>query len=194
MAEFHLGMAGCEDVDEIVRHWPEKSQALVRTIAHKYGAPRESLDSRLIWHNNRPWKQTVIYREANQHNFPASHTDLLAQTINYKVPVGKLADIAAFNGSIVVDRTAGEVTSKCDREGINYLALNIVNDIVQKNVSVEKARAEFGDAIKKMMKGEIVPYAQGFQFDLPKGDTADRDSVTANIDFVDDLSLESRAV
>ena len=83
----------------------------------KYGASDEATASLLLWHNNDPWRRTAAYREEAQHNFPAPHRDVLEQFIPYRVPVDKFDDLAAFDGSVLVDRTKGLMSARCAGEG-----------------------------------------------------------------------------
>lgn len=48
-------------------------------------------------------------------SWPKAHTDFLTQYINYRVPPEQAHLVAMFDGSILVDRTRGEV-ARCDSE------------------------------------------------------------------------------
>ena len=50
--------------------------------------------------------------------------------IDYRVPVEAFTPLAAFDGRVVVERTAGEVSARCHDEQANFLALNLMHDIV----------------------------------------------------------------
>ena len=50
--------------------------------------------------------------------------------IDTYLPVEKFTALAEFDGSVVVERTAGEVSARCHDEQANFLALNLMNDIV----------------------------------------------------------------
>jgi hypothetical protein len=45
-----------------------------------------------------------------------------------------------FDGSILVDRTRGEVAARCDSEAANVLGLNMVHELVTGKRTVEEAR------------------------------------------------------
>ena len=193
MAEYQFsGM--CGELDEMMRHWPEKPQAVARIITSKYGAPGEYTSSRLIWNNSSPWKRTVVYRDETQHNFPASHTDVIEQTIDYHVPIERIGDIVTFNGSIMIDRTRGEVSVRCDREEANFLAVNLMNDILHGELSLEEARRVFSDNVKALSEDHISSYTQGLLFKLPSGETADRDVPTLDIEAIDISNLVNRGI
>lgn len=89
---------------------------------------------------NGPWKRTILYKEEIPHDFPKPHTDLLQQFIDYKTPVDKFDELATYDGSVIVERTKGEISARCDKEEMNFLALNLANDVATGNKTVEEAR------------------------------------------------------
>lgn len=164
-----------QSVDEILGNWPETPRETAERTVKKYGAPDEATDSMLIWHNNGRWKKTIAYREEVPHKFPKPHTDLLEQFIDYRVPPEKFDELARFDGSVIVERTKGEMSARCDREEANLLALNLAHDIVTDKRSVEEARKMYAENIRAFMQKQPGPYMQDFQFTLPTGNTADPD-------------------
>ncbi len=111
--------------------WPEATRRLGAQLFTKYGAPAEATGRQVTWVNNGAWLRTTLYKDGAQHNFAAPHKDVLEQTIRYKVPVEKLADLAKFNRSLVANLTRGELTSLADGEELNFLALNVADDIIK---------------------------------------------------------------
>jgi hypothetical protein len=62
------------------------------------------------------------------------------------VPPDKFSELAKFDGSVIVERSAGEVSARCHDEQANFLALNLMHDIVTGAKNVQAARAkEFAD-------------------------------------------------
>jgi hypothetical protein len=55
-----------------------------------------------------------------------------------RVAFGRLAE---FDGSVIAERTAGEVSARCHDEHANFLALNLMHDIVTGAKNVEEARS-----------------------------------------------------
>ena len=167
-------------VDEIVNGWPDVPKEVANTVMQGYGPPHEATPSRLIWFNNSPWKRTIVYRDVIMHNFPVPHPDLLEQTIDYEVPEDKFDDLAEYDGSVIVERTKGEMSARCDKEGANFLALNLAHEIITDQRDVGDARDEYARAMSEFMaNGTMDPYMQGFEFDLPTGQTADPDEEAA---------------
>ncbi len=165
--------------NRFVASWPKTPREVAMKTMQKYGPPQEATPTRLIWHNNGPWKHTIIYREEIPHNFPMPHTDLLQQFIDYKVSPDKFSDLAAYDGSVIVERTKGEMSARCDKEEMNFLALNLAHDVATGKKSVEEARAFYAKTAMAFMKGQKDPYTQALQFNVAKGNTADPDKPAA---------------
>lgn len=175
-----LGSITTNEAKNSIQGWPQKSQEVATDMMTKYGPPAEVTGTMLVWHNNGPWKKTILHKEPIQHDFPMPHVDLLEQFINYSVPAGRFDDLARYDGSVVVARTAGEMSARCDKEGANFLALNLANDVVMGRKNVEEARSYYALAIKEMMQGKIDPYLKGLQFS-PMSDTKFADQPAAGM-------------
>lgn len=152
-------------IHQILEHWEGKSLEGAHTIIQKYGYPQEALMSRLIWYNNGPWKCTIVHGHTVPHNFPTPHVDFLEQIIDYKVPVHLYDDIAAFDGSVYTDRTKGEATAMCHMEAMNFLSLNLLNDIVTGQRDVKDAKMFYAQTAYMYSKQMVsTPYTEGFLF------------------------------
>jgi hypothetical protein len=164
-------------VQKNLEGWPKITLAVATDLVTKYGQPNASNARELTWYNNGPWKRTVLYKEELQHNFPYPHKDILEQTVNYRVPLEKIADLVKYDGSLVVDRTRGELTIHCNNEESNTLILNIADDIVKGDRSVEQALAYHAQVIRGVQIGEAetYPYKLRFKAPQPGADTADAD-------------------
>lgn len=150
-------------MDEL-KTWPEAAQMAAKDMMEKYGKPDEMTPTMLVWHNNGPWAKTVVFKKEYQHNFPMPHTDLLQQWISHKVPTDKLDELAKYDGSVVMERTTGMISARCDKEGANFLALNLAHDIIMGKRTVEEAREMYGAEIMKMKAGQMTEYTKGLMF------------------------------
>ncbi len=169
----------CADAKSTIANWPEVSKMVAQMIIDKYGQPHGVTPDMLVWNNSGPWKRTIVSRETVQHNFPTPHPDLLEQFINYKVPVEKFDDMAAYDGSVILERTKGEMSARCDLEGANFLAINLANDVATSKRTTEQARAYYTQAMKTFKEtGVMDAYMKGFVFTVPTGGTADPDMKT----------------
>lgn len=57
------------------------------------------------------WKRVVATRTYYNHEFPVPHIDSVESFIDYRVPPEKATALAQFDGSVVIERTAGEVSA-----------------------------------------------------------------------------------
>ncbi len=169
------GTVGLTAVEQILTGWGETPQTVARRTIGKYGPPNEATPSRLIWFENTPWKRTIVYRDEVPHNFPKPHTDLLEQFIDYRVPPERFSDLAAYDGSVVAERTKGELSARCDQEPMNFLALNLAHDVIIGRRSAEDARREYAEQATAFMLKREAPYTERLLFDVARGGTADLD-------------------
>ncbi len=167
------------DAQSIIANWPSTSKMVAQEIIEKYGEPQGTTAEMLVWNNNGPWKKTIVSRDTVQHNFPTPHPDLLEQIIDYKVPVDKFDDMAEYDGSVIVERTKGEMSARCDKEGANFLAINLANDVATGAKTIVEARAYYTQAMKTFKQsGQMDPYMQGLKFTVPTSGTKDPDVQT----------------
>lgn len=145
--------------------WPMSAQKAAADMMKKYGPPQEATATMLKWSNNGPWKSTVISNYETPHRFPMPHPDVMEQTIDYRVPVAMFDDLAAYDGSVTVDRTQGHLAARCDMEGANFLAINLANDVATRRKTVPAARAYYARVIRAFKKtGRMDPYMKRLQF------------------------------
>lgn len=163
------------DVESLLDNWPMTPQKVARKLIEQYGSPDEATPAQLIWHRNGPWKRTLITRDEIPHKFPTAHTDFVSQYIDYAVPPEKVTELVEFDGSVLVDRTAGEMGARCDMEAMNILTLNLAHEIVIGRRTVQDAREHYADQASAYVLGREAPYAERLVFDVPTGETSDLD-------------------
>ena len=142
--------------------WPASAQKAAADMIMKYGAPQEVTPTMLKWRNNGPWKYTRISNYETPHCFPAPHPDVMEQAINYRVPVAMFDDLAAYDGSVTVDRSQGHLAARCDMEGANFLAINLAHDVATRRKGVVAARAIMpGRSARSRPRGGWTPICSG---------------------------------
>jgi hypothetical protein len=164
-------------VQTMINEWPAMSKKSANLTIEQYGPPNEAIPSRLIWYNNGPWKRTIVFRDEIPHDFPQPHSDVIENFIDYKVPPEMFSELAKFDGSVIAERTKGEVSSRCDMEAANILALNLMNDIVTGKLNVEQARDVYCEVTSAFMMNRPAPYAEKLQFEVTNEDMIDTDEV-----------------
>lgn len=159
----------------VIERWPEAARAAAQAMLDEYGEPEVVSDEALVWRGNGPWKRTVALKAEAEHRFPLPHKDVLIQTINYRVPPDKVDDLARLDGSLIVDRTRGELSSGCGSEAANFLALNLANDVVQGLRTVEQAREELARTLASRPAGKESKRLDRLLFAVANDGTGDPD-------------------
>lgn len=148
-----------------ISSWPKASQMAAKEMMKKYGEPDVVDEKALGWMDAGPWKMIHVSKDETKHSFPIEHTDMMEQSISYKVPTDKFDELGEFDGSVVVDRTQGLLSARCDMEANNLLALNLAHDIISGKKTVEQARKAYGDIVKEKMNGGNPEYMQKLTFE-----------------------------
>src|SRR3569832_91432 len=134
---------GNKDASAAVSTWPTSTRKTAQAMIEKYGQPDSVTDRMLVWNDKDPWLKVVVYRDAiNQGSF-LTRDSFLENAVAYKVPLDKVADLIRFDSALVIDETRGTLSSSCDTEGCNYLALNLANDIATGKRDVASAKDFF---------------------------------------------------
>jgi hypothetical protein len=76
---------------------------------------------------------------------------------------------------VIVERTAGEVSARCHDEQANFLALNLMHDIVCGSKSVDEARTYYAKEFADYRRKKPTPYMERLHF-APGTDTTDPDT------------------
>jgi hypothetical protein len=183
-----VGLSG----SEIISAWPEESREAAQLVLDKYGEPHEATESYLLWHGVGPWKRIVASKTFWEHQFPAPHFDSVESVLDYRVPTGAFTPLAEFDGSVIAERTAGEVSARCHDEEANNLALNLAHDIVTGEKSVEEARGYYAKEFLDYRKGLPTPYMEKLRFEPTTG-TADEDERVISDDELERAKAEGKA-
>ena len=163
------------EIEKIIEDWAAPQKNIAKQMIEKYGPPNEATQTKLFWYGNGPWKRTELSRDVVVHNWPTVHSDFLTQVIDYRVPPEMFHLIAMFDGSILCDRTRGEVSARCDSESANVLGMNMVHEIVTGKRTVEEARKIAVESTVAYNMGRSAPYAERILFEVPQGGTEDLD-------------------
>jgi predicted outer membrane protein len=151
------GMSGVSD-------WPERPALAVKEMTVKYGAPQEVSTEAMVWHNAGPFKRILVTKKEVAHDFPMPHMDFLEHTVSYNVPIDKIDDLVAFDASMTVNKTQGEMSARCDLEGHNVLTLNLARDIINGTKTVASARTSFAENVSADFAGKHPAYVEKLQF------------------------------
>jgi len=170
-----MSKAAKAKMDPMMRGWPKASRDAVMYMTNKYGAPMHMTEHSAMWGTTGQWKRTIVYNYEVKHDFPAPHTDVMQQWIDYKTPLDKYDDLAMYDGSVVAERTNGELSARCDKEAANFLAINLAHDIVTDKRTPDDARRMYAEQIMAMMAMRPAPYTERLMFTPMMSGTMDAD-------------------
>lgn len=178
---------------QVIQNWPKESREAAEAVLKSHGEPDEAAESQLLWHNRAPWKRIVATKIYSVHNFPKPHIDCIESFIDYRVPPEKFDELAAFDGSVMCERTAGEVSARCHDLEANCLALNLMHDIVNGAKTVRQAREYYGKEVLDFRRGKSTPYMKKLHFAPQPGSTADPDVCTISDEELKRAEEEGKA-
>jgi hypothetical protein len=92
--------------------------------------------------------------------------------IDYAGPADRADDLLAYNGSLLIDRTRGELASRADSEATNFLAINLANEILRGARTPEEARLVHAQAVQQAQHPQ---YKYSFLFPVARVTQADPD-------------------
>lgn len=178
-----------KDLGAMIQDWPDASQTAAKEMMRKYGQPDEVTRNRLIWHDNGIWERTTVNREPTRHLFPKPHDDVLEQVVHFEIDPEFVDELVAYDGSVYVDRTRGELSARCDQEAANLIALNLAEEIARGDKSVDEARRDYARHVMAMMRGEPTRYAQTLMFDPDPARAADPDRTVISQSFLSQYEM-----
>lgn len=179
-----MGKSGAQ----YMKAWPEEAREAAQLVLDQYGDPDEATETQLVWHRRGPWKRLIATKAFYRHDFPAPHTDSVESVIDYRVPPDKFTALAEFDGSVIAERTAGEVSARCHDEQANFLALNLMHDIVTGAKTAQEAREYYAKEFADYRRKKPTPYMEKLRFAAGDGSAADPD-----VRLLSDSDLEEAA-
>ncbi|MFI5351188.1 MAG: hypothetical protein ACHQ2Z_16710 [Elusimicrobiota bacterium] len=148
----------------MIQNWPGRSRSTARALIAKYGEPSRFGDNDLVWFKNGPWRKTVVYRTSPLGFMHGK--DIVEQSIGYAVPEGKIAALKSFDSRIRYDKANKELSSRAENESLNFLALNLADEIVNDKRNADEARDFYRKTTKLSESGKTSAYTDGFLFPL----------------------------
>jgi hypothetical protein len=164
-----------KSADQVLSGWTGDQQEIVRGLIGKYGLPDEYTENLFVWRNRDRWSEIAADRFSTPHAFPFQHDDSIECSTPYRVPDGKVMELAQFDGSVTVRRTQGLLCARCHDEQANFLALNLAHDIARGAIDVDEARQRYVQVMIDYRRGAPTPYMDALQFPARTG-TRDPDT------------------
>ena len=171
-----IALSPVPTVETVIAAWPASARSAATQTIARHGAPDEHTASMLVWHDRGPFLHTIVHRDGVPHAFPRMHEDVVEHVIAYRVPPELADELTAFNGSLKVDRTRGELSARCDQEAMNVLAFNLADELLTTRATVTDARVAYALQSEAHAAGRYAPLTERLQFKVRGSDTKDPDS------------------
>lgn len=155
--------------ERTVAGWQEKSRLAGAALIEKYGAPDEVRSGRVVWYNRDPWKKIVV-RDMPAPYAGAQTTELgvVEETVVYgPLRPDQLKLLEAFGSTLSWDEKTGELTARSDSEPVNFLRVNLADEVVSGRLTVEQARDAYARLMALEEAGKTTGYLTGLRFRKP---------------------------
>lgn len=149
--------------EKTVESWGSTSALAARRLIDQYGAPDEVRYGSLVWNGNGPWLRTVA-RDVRPPYEEPEELGVIEQSVPYPVTPAQRQALHEFDPSLALDIGSGEIASRADREEMNFLRLNLVDDVARGRMTPEQARGFRDNALALERSGKSSPYLLSLRF------------------------------
>jgi hypothetical protein len=162
--------------EDAVKDWPEGPRLIARAMIEKYGRPARVSENSVAWFSSGSWDKIVVHRRGWPRVLGMRDRNYLEQAISYTVPDDKLEDLKRFDRRVAYDKAAGELSARSDDERLNFLALNLADEIVKDRRTVSDAKDFMRKTESLARAGKSSPYLDGFVFTVHSDKSAEPDT------------------
>jgi hypothetical protein len=149
--------------DAAVGQWANTSSLAARLLIDKYGPPDEIHYGRLVWNHNGPWKRTIA-RDVRPTFVEGDDLGSVEQTVDYALTPGQENALASYTGHAFYDPHTGELSAHSDKEELNFLSMNVLDDVVRGRMDALQARDAYARVVSLEASGKSSPYLTGLRF------------------------------
>lgn len=144
--------------------WSESSRVAAAKLIEEYGPPDVVAPDGLAWNDKGPWTRTMV-RDAAAYQGAASGDAIVEQTIAYELPDAKWSELLRdFNDKLTVTLDPEQLTARSDSEELNFLTLNLANEIVNGRMDPLEARRFYWRTLDLAAAGKSSNLMQGLLF------------------------------
>ncbi len=144
--------------DEVVSGWTDTARLAAQLMMKRYGSPDEVGSSRLVWNGNGPWKRTIVRQ------LPAKELGVLEQTMAYRLTPAQASVLTEMDGRLSCDVARMELSSRSDREEVNFLRLNLANDVINGRLTAQEARESYARILSLEQAGKASKYMSSLSY------------------------------
>ena len=146
---------------KIISGWAEPSRRMAAKAIERYGPPDAIAQGAVGWKRKGVWKRIVVW------NAPKGGTrENVEETVAYRVPEGRREAIALFNSGVRVSEDGAEMSARSNDEALNYLALNLADEVARGARGWVEARGFYEKTAALAAAGKSSPYMRGILFSV----------------------------
>jgi hypothetical protein len=149
-----------EPAHGVINEWPDAPRKAEEKLLEHYDGPNEATPAKFFRYQVGPRSRMKLTADEVLHNFLTPHADYLTQYVDYPVRSEKAGELIKFDGSVIDDRTAGQVGSRCSNHAYNTLTTNLAIEIMDGRRGVEDTRRFYGETASAFVLGRSAPYAK----------------------------------
>ncbi|MDD5303928.1 MAG: hypothetical protein PHS14_12580 [Elusimicrobia bacterium] len=144
------------DVQASIRTWYEGPRLTAELMMERYVVPDEFTPVDANWYGRGSWKRISI-----QGDTPYQY---LEQAVGYRARPEEAARLIDFDHGVRYDAPNEELSASSNHESLNYLALNLADEVAAGKRSSRKARDFYASTARLSASGKSSPYLQGLLF------------------------------
>lgn len=147
----------------VIESWYNYSKVAAVKLLDEYGAPDAVESGRLVWNDKGPWKRIAVWDVVPYYDSNAGPNNL-EEIIARPVTPAQRRALAAFDRNIRVSKNGDELSARYDSEELNFLALNLADEVLRQVKTPQEARLFYQETARLSASGKSSRYAQGLLF------------------------------
>lgn len=159
---------------QLTAEWSNQSRLAARRLIEEYGAPDEVRYGRLVWNRKGPWKRIVV-RDIRPAYVEGDELGLVEQSVDYALMPPPGGGRSAFPDGVAYDPNTGELSARSDREELNFLRLNLADDVARGRLTAPEAKDSYAKIVELEMAGKSSPDLHRLRLGSAPAEGAPRD-------------------
>jgi hypothetical protein len=148
-----------------VAGWRDKSRLAAGALIDKYGAPDELRTTHVVWLKRYPWTKIVVRDVAPPYaGSQTTELGVVEETVVYSLRPDQAKLLEAFGSTLSWDEKKGELTARSDSEPVNFLRVNLADEVASGRLTVEQARDAYARLMALEESGKTTGYMTEVRF------------------------------
>lgn len=136
--------------------WYDSPRRAAETLIDRYGPPDEIAPALATWRERGLFKRIAVHGD--------SPDTYLEHTVGYRVPPAALEALNLFGHGVRFNAEDEELSARSNVDSLNFLALNLADEVVKGERSPEDADDFYLKAARLELSGKAAGYMQNLRF------------------------------